>query len=188
MDADALGPELVGEVPHRRFQRGLDRAHQIIVRDNLLGAVVAHRDQHAALGHQRLGELRHAHEGMAGDVHGGEESLDRAVDEPALEIRLGRRRSNARGNRAGPIAPGSPRTAPPSGRHPGRRAASAAPPPAPSPAARHRASPCRSDRSSQGAPGGARGRAQPQAIECSFAVPTMRPHRPARIGTSASET
>ena len=40
--------------------------------------------------HQRLRQMRHANEGPAGDVHGGEEALPRHVDDPALQRLLGR--------------------------------------------------------------------------------------------------
>ena len=43
VDADAVGPEVGGEVADRRLERGLGDAHHVVVRDDLLGAVVGQR-------------------------------------------------------------------------------------------------------------------------------------------------
>ena len=103
VDADATRTELVGEIPARRFERGLDRPHDVVVRHHAVGAQVAHGEHRAAVGHQRCGKPGHADEGMAGDIHCLGEALGRAIEQgrragpPAV-----RRRSNAPGCRACP--------------------------------------------------------------------------------------
>ena len=81
--------QAAGQVTDGVLEGCLDRSHQAVVRNDLVRAVVAHRDEHAAIGHQRLRQLCHAHKGVAGDVHRGQEALDRAVDQVPLQIRLG---------------------------------------------------------------------------------------------------
>jgi len=60
------------------------------VGDDLRRAEEAHGDERAAAVHERLGEPRHAHEGVAGNVHGARESLARAVDHAAMQVLGGR--------------------------------------------------------------------------------------------------
>src|SRR5208337_3418823 len=74
VDADSLGPELTGEIAHGALQSGLDGTHHIVMLDDFLGAVIAHREKGAALLHQRLRQPCHAYEGVARDVHGQKES------------------------------------------------------------------------------------------------------------------
>ena len=100
-----LGPELGRQVASRALQRRLDRPHHVVVLHHHLRAVVGHGEQRAAVGHQRLGQLRHADERPAGDLHG------RRGSPPWSSRRRGpagppsaRRRSSAAGNRAGPSA------------------------------------------------------------------------------------
>jgi hypothetical protein len=56
------------------------------VRDHLGGAEVAHREQRAAVRHERFGEARHAEERVARDVHRAGEALARAVGDAAVQI------------------------------------------------------------------------------------------------------
>ena len=75
VDPDAAGPELGREIPNGRFERGLYRTHDAVARNDLLGADIGHGEQGPALVHERLGEARHAHEGVARDVHGASEAF-----------------------------------------------------------------------------------------------------------------
>src|SRR5690349_7926107 len=75
MDPDAPRAELIGEIAAGGFQRSLDWPHDIVVRDHALRAVVAHGEHSTAIFHQRRCELRHANEGVAGDVDRAAESL-----------------------------------------------------------------------------------------------------------------
>jgi hypothetical protein len=68
------------------LERRLDRAHDPVVRHDLGGAVIAHRDERAAAVHQGLGEPRHLDERMAGDGHRAGEAFARAVDDAAVEV------------------------------------------------------------------------------------------------------
>ena len=43
--------------------------------DDLFAAVIARGEQATACRHQRLGEVRHADEGIAGNIHRGQKSL-----------------------------------------------------------------------------------------------------------------
>ena len=78
--------ELVGEIAARRFERGLDRPHDVVVRHDPVGAIVAHREHGAAVLHQRRGEAGHADEGVAGDVHRLGEALGGAVEQAATQV------------------------------------------------------------------------------------------------------
>ena len=85
-----LRPELVGEIAAAGFERRLHRAHHVVVRHDLVRAVVAHREHRAAVLHQRRRELRHAHERVAGHVHRLREARRRAVEQAALQVFLRR--------------------------------------------------------------------------------------------------
>jgi hypothetical protein len=41
VDADPLWPELIGEIAHSAFPRGLYRFHHVVMLDNLLGTVIS---------------------------------------------------------------------------------------------------------------------------------------------------
>lgn len=60
VDANAARPQFIGEIATGRFQRGLDRSHDIVVRNHLVGAIVAHREHRAALCHQGGRKLGHS--------------------------------------------------------------------------------------------------------------------------------
>ena len=85
-----LAAQLVGEVAAAGFERRLHRPHDVVVRHDLVGAVVAHREHRAAVLHQRRRQPGHAHERMAGDVHRLGEARGRAVEEAALQVFLRR--------------------------------------------------------------------------------------------------
>src|SRR6266511_2960040 len=90
MNPDSLRSELGGKVTRRRLQGGLDRTHDVVVLDHLLRTVIAHREQGATILHQGLGQLGHADERVARDVHGHQETVARTVGDPAVEILAGR--------------------------------------------------------------------------------------------------
>ncbi len=48
-----FGPEIVGEIAGARFEARLGDAHYIVVRDHLFSAVIGHRENASALGHER---------------------------------------------------------------------------------------------------------------------------------------
>ncbi len=74
VDADAVAPEIGGEVAHGRLERGFRHPHHIVVRHDAVGAQIAQRHQRAAIAalrrrrHQMRGALRHRGEGKAGNV------------------------------------------------------------------------------------------------------------------------
>src|SRR5580704_10556641 len=84
--ADAARPQLEGEVAAGGFEGGLDRPHDVVVRHHAVGAVVAHGEHRAAVGHQRRREPGHADKGMAGNVHRLGEALGRAVEQAAAQV------------------------------------------------------------------------------------------------------
>mmetsp|Transcript_15010 Transcript_15010/g.58821 ORF Transcript_15010/g.58821 Transcript_15010/m.58821 type:complete len:311 (-) Transcript_15010:38-970(-) len=90
VDADAARAQLGREVAHAGLQRGLHRAHQAVAGHHLFGTEVAHGDQAATLRHQRLGQARHAQQGVAGDVHRAGEAGGAGVDDAAHQVGLGR--------------------------------------------------------------------------------------------------
>jgi hypothetical protein len=57
-----------------------------------MAAVVGHGEQRAALTHQRLGQMRHANERPAGNLHGRQKTLARRIDHAPLQRVLGRER------------------------------------------------------------------------------------------------
>src|ERR1043165_2943436 len=85
MHADALGAELGRDVANGGFERRFGDAHDVVVLHHHLAAVIGHGEQRAAFAHQRLRQVRHADEGPARDVHGGEKPFLRHVDDTAAE-------------------------------------------------------------------------------------------------------
>jgi hypothetical protein len=76
-------------VAHARFQRRLRHAHHhIVVRHDLLGAVIGERQHRAARDHELLGALGQRRERVAGNEHGLGEVLLRGVDVAAVELCL----------------------------------------------------------------------------------------------------
>ncbi|EEF24818.1 conserved hypothetical protein, partial [Ricinus communis] len=90
MHADAARSQLVRQIAAGRLQRRLHRPHDVVVGHHLVCAVIAHRKQRAAIGHQRRRQFRHAHKGMAGHIDRLQEAVQRAVEQAALHVRLGR--------------------------------------------------------------------------------------------------
>ena len=88
MHADALGPQLIGQVANARLQRRLHRTHDAVRGHDLVRPVVGHGEQRAALGHQRRRQACHAHKRVAGHVHGQAEAGRGAVEQGALQVLL----------------------------------------------------------------------------------------------------
>src|SRR5881392_3721796 len=95
--ADALGSKLRCNITHRALKRRFGNAHDVVVLHDHLAAVIGYRKERPALAHQRLCQMRHADEGPAGHIHGGEKSLLRYVDYAALQRVLGRKRNGVNG-------------------------------------------------------------------------------------------
>ncbi len=88
VDPDALGPQVVGEIAHRRLQRRLGDAHDVVVRHDPLRAEIGHGDDRAAPLHQRQHPPGHVHQRIAGDVERLQEVRPRGVGEAALKLVL----------------------------------------------------------------------------------------------------
>src|SRR5690606_20161172 len=88
IDADAVGPEVGGEIAHARLERRLGDAHDIIVRHYALGAVIGEGEKAPALGHQLRGTAADIRERIAGDAHRPQKVLAGGVGIPALELIL----------------------------------------------------------------------------------------------------
>src|SRR6516162_5385960 len=54
-----LGPLSTRDIAHRAFERRLGDTHDVVILHHHLAAVVRHREQRAAVRHQRFGEIRH---------------------------------------------------------------------------------------------------------------------------------
>src|SRR6478735_3608701 len=52
----------------RALKRCLGHAHDVVVLHHHLAAIIGHREERAALAHQRLSEMRHANERPAGHL------------------------------------------------------------------------------------------------------------------------
>ncbi len=88
IDADRRRPEIDREITHRRLERGLGHAHDIVIGHGALPAVVG-QGQHGAAGrHQRRSAFRHLGEREARDQHGAHEIVARGVGVAALELVL----------------------------------------------------------------------------------------------------
>ena len=92
VDADFLGAEIGGEIANRHLERGFGDAHDVVVRNPFLAAVVRQRQQRAAVRHHLLGALGDGRERIAGDQHGPAEIVRRGVDIAAIELASCRRR------------------------------------------------------------------------------------------------
>lgn len=62
VDMNLASREIGCQITHARFERGLDRTHQVVIVDRPFGAVESHGHQAAAVVHQRHRQLRHADE------------------------------------------------------------------------------------------------------------------------------
>ena len=81
-----FGPEFVREISDGGFERGLDRAHHVVVFNHLLGTEIAERDQAAALRHQGFGQAGDGDERMDRDGHGLGEAPCGTIGQPAAQV------------------------------------------------------------------------------------------------------
>ena len=88
IDADRRRPEIDREIAHRRLQRRLGDAHDVVVRHRAQAAVIGERHHGAARRHQRRRALGDLGEGEAGDHHRAREIRARGVGVAALELVL----------------------------------------------------------------------------------------------------
>lgn len=86
VDADILGAEVNGKVTHRSFQRGLGHTHDVVVGDDLLGAVVCHGQDGAAGCHQRFKGMTEGSQRIGGDVESHVEAVAGCLDEAMGQI------------------------------------------------------------------------------------------------------
>ena len=80
------GPEVRGEVAHRRLERGLGHAHDVVVGDDLLGAVVAEGEDGAAAVEVRARLAGERDQRVRGHVQRQREPVARGVHEGAVEV------------------------------------------------------------------------------------------------------
>ncbi len=86
VDPDAVRAEVGRQVADRRLEGGLGDPHDVVVGDDLLGAVVGER-HHARAGVEERSRLPDERdEGVGRDVEGEGEAIARRVDEGALEV------------------------------------------------------------------------------------------------------
>lgn len=88
----SFGPRLRRHIAGRRLERRLDRPHDVVVLNDLVGTEIGDRHARAAMSHQRLRAAHHADERVDRDIHRRGEALARAVDHPGMEIILGTER------------------------------------------------------------------------------------------------
>src|SRR5262249_24262607 len=90
MHAYPLGSEFGRHVTNGAFKRRLRHAHDVVVFDHPLAAVITHGEYAATILHERLGQLRHADEGPARHVHRALEAFLWHVDDASAECLLRR--------------------------------------------------------------------------------------------------
>ena len=90
IDANFLGPKIVGQIARARFERRLGDPHDIVVGHDLFRAVVGHGDNASALGHQRRSGVGKRDERVSAHVVRHAECLAAGVHKIAFE-RLFRR-------------------------------------------------------------------------------------------------
>src|SRR6266403_351254 len=91
IDANALRPQVECQIAHARFQCGFGYAHHVVSRHNFFRAVVGHRNDAAAGGHQRSGRARHRNQRIHTDVVGDAKSFARSIEELTLQFLRGRK-------------------------------------------------------------------------------------------------
>ena len=107
---DALWAELMGEIAYGCFESSLYRTHDVVVIDDLFGAIIAEPHEAAAFVQERLGEFCHADERMTGDQHRFCETLGRSSRSTDHAGRLcAPTRPHGTENRADPTGVGLPR-------------------------------------------------------------------------------
>jgi hypothetical protein len=88
MHADIFATQLRRQVPHRAFQSGLDRPHQVVVINHLFSALITHTQQGSTRRHQRLGQAGGTDKRMTGNIHGAGKATGIVEWQPALIMML----------------------------------------------------------------------------------------------------
>ena len=91
VDAHLLWTKVHRQIFDAGFQRRFGDAHDIVMRDDLFGAIIAQRQQRAAVGHHRQGALGDGGEAVDADVHGQQEIIQRRIDIAAAQFVLVRK-------------------------------------------------------------------------------------------------
>ena len=86
--ADAVLAQILGQIPHRRLERGLGHPHDVVVRHHPLGPVIGQRHQAAAVGHHRRRPPRDRGERIDRDVHRHQEVVAAGVGIAAAQFLL----------------------------------------------------------------------------------------------------
>ena len=92
VDADLVRAKIVGEIAGAGFERGLGNAHDVVVRDDLFGAVVTHADDAAAFRHERRGGPRQSHQRVSANIVRHPKGLAAGINELAFKSVLWRER------------------------------------------------------------------------------------------------
>ena len=95
--ADALRPEVAGEVAARALERGLGHAHPVVGRPGLGAVVEVEPDDRAAAGHVRHHHVGERLERVGRDLERHRHVLPRRVDEAAAEARRRREADGVEG-------------------------------------------------------------------------------------------
>ncbi len=86
VDADVLAAERCCEVADGGFECGLGDAHDVVVGEDLGGAIVGEGDDGSALGHEGNGGTADGDEGVDADVVGDAEALATGEEEVVLDL------------------------------------------------------------------------------------------------------
>ena len=86
VDADGVGPEVVGQLGDLVLKSGLGGTHDVVAGEDALGGLEGERDDAAAVGHERRAVPGNREERVCADVEGEPEALAPGVDEPTSEI------------------------------------------------------------------------------------------------------
>src|SRR6267378_5872646 len=91
IDADFLWAKVVSQITSARFQGGLGDSHDIVVWNDLFRAVIGHRDDATAVGHEWSGGAGERNQRIGADIMGDPKGLAGGIDEFALERVLWRK-------------------------------------------------------------------------------------------------
>ncbi len=86
VDADVLRAEIRGEVADDGLEGSFRRAHDVVVREDLVGAIVGEGEDRAALGHERLGGAGERNQRIGADIEGDAEVFTGGLDDSVLDV------------------------------------------------------------------------------------------------------
>ena len=78
------------QITRARFERGLRHTHHVVVRDDLLRAIICHRNDAAAVRHQRGGGARQRGERIRAHFKRREKCVARSIQNISLQCFFGR--------------------------------------------------------------------------------------------------